>query len=303
MEANSFSLSYPLNTEVCPHEKIVWNIADSSLKQPCEAEAEVEVDLHDVVQESIWEELDLIGYPLDHRNHDLLRINSPMEPVKLKYSKEKLQFAEQGRRKRMKDLFTTLKSVLPSAHLRLDKCSLLEETYNYIGRLQDDLQQLKRRRDQLQATHTVSRISSVEETLTDQHCGDSEKDCWVLNSNNPNVLSKSLGKRLPSGWAVTGLWQPFGERSPGDGLQGIKYLLKGKWKSLIYVTTSQRMRRSVFDVRMSSFISFVQNNKASTARLAQLVERKALNLVVATDSQSSTAVDDSIKNGIIYSRR
>eukprot|EP00253_Pinus_taeda_P008199 PITA_08199 len=66
-------------------------------------------------------------------------------------SKESQIYAEQLRRKRMKSLCTQLESLLPASPAKLDRCGLFEETINYIRKLEENMHQLKRKRDHLLA--------------------------------------------------------------------------------------------------------------------------------------------------------
>eukprot|EP01018_Ginkgo_biloba_P021109 Gb_31785 [translate_table: standard] len=177
MAANNLVLPSP-NAVLPPLPQCEAHGACRSVKRPSE------VDLEDilVVEEADWHQLcssiiSPFGYlsdcnpsePPDQTispsHHQ--QIHKFVETVNIPERDQSASFAEQLRRKRMNDLFTTLKSLLPSALPKRDRCGLLEETCNYIRKLQDDLQQLNRRSPKLQANKFVSHkpLALAAETL------------------------------------------------------------------------------------------------------------------------------------------
>eukprot|EP00253_Pinus_taeda_P028986 PITA_28986 len=101
----------------------------TSRKRPSEIDLATLQDYNDL-QEKVWRDVDRL----------------------MKFSSKESQiFAEQLRRKRMKSLCTQLESLLPASPAKLDRCGLFEETINYIRKLEENIHQLKRKKDNLVA--------------------------------------------------------------------------------------------------------------------------------------------------------
>jgi len=101
----------------------------ASRKRPSEVDL-ADLQEHNDLQENVWRDVDRM-----------------MEFS----SKESQTLAEQLRRKRMKSLCTQLESLLPATPAKLDRCGLFEETINYIRKLEENIHQLKRKRENLLA--------------------------------------------------------------------------------------------------------------------------------------------------------
>jgi len=123
----SFPASRTVHSNVAQCDRQVDCRVTSSRKRPSEVDLADSQDYNDL-QEKVWQDVD-----------HMMKFSS----------KESQIFAEQLRRKRMKSLCTQLESLLPATPAKLDRCGLFEETINYIRKLEENMSQLKRNRDNL----------------------------------------------------------------------------------------------------------------------------------------------------------
>ncbi|GLJ38679.1 hypothetical protein SUGI_0788380 [Cryptomeria japonica] len=65
--------------------------------------------------------------------------------------RERTKVAEQLRRNQLKQLYTKLESLIPPAIRKVERTGLVEESCNYIQKLQDEIWQLKQYREHLSA--------------------------------------------------------------------------------------------------------------------------------------------------------
>eukprot|EP01018_Ginkgo_biloba_P021292 Gb_39491 [translate_table: standard] len=174
MAANSNSVSqfqFKSNS-IVPADECYQNFScpgRSSMKRPSET------DLEKVLQQSVLEELDSFHNPTT-------------KVVRLPQNKRhRATVAEKQRRERINALFTALQSRLPNSIIKRDRCGLLEETCNYIRKLQDELQQVNGRSCKLQANQFVSPtpLAAAAESLNGAY--------WPTEKINPDVEVKIYG--------------------------------------------------------------------------------------------------------------
>ncbi|KAJ9674372.1 hypothetical protein PVL29_023742 [Vitis rotundifolia] len=108
-------------------------------------------------------------------------------------------WTERERRKKMRNMFSSLHALLPQLPPKADKSTIVDEAVNYIKTLQNSLIKLQKQRHEMQQSATAvdceqsiitSQALAPDTRETSLPAGDrSLKNCFSLPTNKPNLLS------------------------------------------------------------------------------------------------------------------
>eukprot|EP00253_Pinus_taeda_P014637 PITA_14637 len=142
----------------------------ASRKRLLEADSDSQEECIDL-QEIVWRDVD------------------QMTTVK---TKESQIVAEQLRRKRMKYLCTQLESLLPTTPPKLGRCGVYEEAINYIRKLEEDVHQLKRKRDRLLAIQSGQKTDKNTDLKVAVEIYDKEAIIIITSQRRPRYMWRIL---------------------------------------------------------------------------------------------------------------
>eukprot|EP00253_Pinus_taeda_P019766 PITA_19766 len=165
-----FPYPYPSNSNDRQRSRQVDCQVTACRKRPLEVDSDSQQECIDL-QEIVWRDVDQIT------------------TVK---TRESQIVAEKLRRKQMKYLCTQLESLLPTTPPKLDRCGLYGEAINYIRKLQEDLHQLKRKKNRLVAIQSDERTDKNTDLKVAVEIYDREAIISLTSQRRPRYMWRIL---------------------------------------------------------------------------------------------------------------